>query len=180
MKNPRSSSLQLARLITVAIAIASSTLALSCGASAAQIKAAREARYKGDPATLYAAVRSATESRHKIVGEDAAALTLQTEARWYTPDGQVDSARGNNIARLQENSVNFSVIVRLVKGDADSYTVIIEPIALRLRGLTSRPEPLDMKDPSVPGWVHGKVDALQLDIHERLEPYAIAGVRSPT
>ncbi len=57
--------------------------------------------------------------------------------------------------------------VRLVKGDTDSYTVSVEPIALRMSGPSSQPEPLDLKDPSAPGWVHGKADALQLDIHER-------------
>ena len=170
---------QLVRVVAVVVALVSSVVAVSCGPSATQVKTAREARYKGDPATLYAAVSAATERRHKLAASDEAALVLRTEGRWYTPEGQVDTAPGNNLARLQQNSINFSVLVRLVKGDTDSYTVSIEPIALRMSGPSSRPEPLDMKDPSVPGWVHGKVDALQLDIHERLKPYAVAGASVP-
>jgi hypothetical protein len=124
-------------------------------------------------------VRAATESRHKLAASDDAALVLRTEGRWYTPEGQVDTAPGGNLARLQQNSINFSVLVRLVKGDTDSYTVSIEPIVLRMSGPSSQPEPLDMRDPSVPGWVHGKVDALQLDIHERLKAYAVSGASVP-
>lgn len=170
---------QLIQVVAVVATIAASVVAVSCGPSAGQVKTAREARYKGDPATLYAAVKAATESRHKIATSDEAALALQTEGRWYTPEGQVDTARGENLARLQQNSINFSVLVRLVKGDTDSYTVSVEPIALRMSGPSSQPEPLDLKDPSVPGWVHGKADSLQLDIHERLKPYAVSGASVP-
>jgi hypothetical protein len=152
---------------------------VSCGASAAEIKTAREARYKADPATLYAAAKAETERGYKIAAADDAAFMLQTEPRWYTPEGQADAARGNNIARLQENSINFSVVVRLAKVDADSYKVIVDPVALRLRGLSSKPEPLDPKDPSAPGWVQGKLESLQLGIHERLKPYAISGATVP-
>jgi len=88
---------------------------VSCAPSAAKVKAAREARYKADPATLYAAVKSVTESSYKIASSEDGAWLLRTEDRWYTPDGQADTARGDNVARLQDNSINFSVIVRLVK-----------------------------------------------------------------
>jgi hypothetical protein len=177
MKQKRVSS---RRLVAVAIAIAAAAMAavVSCGPSAAQVKTAREARYKGDPATLFAAVKAATESDYKIAVSDAAALMLRTEGRWYTPDGQADKTRGSDISRLQENSINFVAIVRLIKSD-DAYTVSVEPVAQRLRGLSSTPEQLDMKDPSVPGWVHGKVDSLQIAIHERLKGYAVAGASVP-
>jgi len=154
-------------------------LVVSCGPSAAKLKTAREARYKAEPATLFAGIKQATQSNYKIIAADEAAFMLKTEPRWYTPEGQVDTSWGNNIARLQENSINFSVVVRLVKASADSYTVNVEPVALRLRGLSSKPEAVDLQDPSVPGWVQGKVDSLQLTIHERLEGYAVSGATVP-
>jgi hypothetical protein len=165
-----SSSLQLTWLLAVIVA---------CGPSAAKLKTAREARYKADPATLYAAVKGVTQVDYQIASSDDSGFVLQTEPRWYTPDGQVDTTHGDNIARLQENSVNFSVVVRLVKADADSYTVSVEPVALRLRGLSSKPEPLDLKDPSAPGWVHGKVQSLQLGLYDRLQQYAVTGATVP-
>jgi hypothetical protein len=30
-----------------------------------------------------------------------------------------------------------------------------------------------MTDPTVPGWVRGKLDSLQVDIHHRLAQYAV-------
>ena len=166
----RSSSLQLAWLIAVAV---------SCAPSAAKLKTAREARYKADPATLYAAVKGVTDVDYELASSDDSGFVLRTAPTWYTPDGQADTKHGDNIARLQENSVNFSVVVRLVKADADSYTVSVEPVALRLRGLSSKPEPLDLKDPSAPGWVRGKVDSLQLGIYDALKQYAVTGATVP-
>src|SRR6185436_18053791 len=51
---------------------------VSCAPSAAKVKAAREARYKADPATLYAAVKSVTESSYKIASSEDGAWLLQT------------------------------------------------------------------------------------------------------
>jgi hypothetical protein len=166
----RSSSLQLAWLVAVAV---------SCAPSTAKLKTAREARYKADPATLYAAVKGVTDVDYQIASSDDSGFVLRTAPTWYTPDGQADTKHGNNIARLQENSVNFSVVVRLVKADADSYTVSVEPVALRLSGLSSKPEPLDPKDPSAPGWVQGKVQSLELGIYDGLKQYAVTGATVP-
>ena len=154
-------------------------LVVSCGASAAEIKTARETRYKAAPATLYAEVKAVTEGEYKTAVSDEGALVLQTQARWYTPDGQIDTTRGDNPSRLQDNSINLSLVVGLVKVDADSYKVQIEPIVLRQHGLTSKPDRLDAKDPLVPGWVHGKLESLQVSIFERLKPYAVAGATVP-
>jgi len=152
---------------------------VSCGPTAANIKAAQDTHYKGDPATLFAGAKAATQSDYKLVSSDDAAFTLTSEGTWYTPDGQVDRAPGQNIARLQDMSINFAVVVKVVKADADTYKVDIEPIALRKQGLVSKPDRLDMSDPSVPGWVHGKVESLQLAIYERLKAYAVTGATVP-
>src|SRR5215212_8903494 len=92
-------SLQLAALLAVVV---------SCGASASEVKTARESRYRAEPAMLYAGVKAATVGDYKIAVSDEGAYTLQTEPRWYTPEGQADTTRGNNLARLQDKSINFS------------------------------------------------------------------------
>jgi hypothetical protein len=164
------------RTLTLWLAIA--TVA-SCGPSAGSIKAAEDTRYKADPATLFAGAKAATASDYKLVSSDDAAFTLTTEGVWYTPEGQVDRAPGQNIARLQDMSINFAVVVKVVKADADTYKVAVEPIALRKEGLVSKPVKLEMTDPSVPGWVHGKVETLDLAIHDRLKSYAVTGATVP-
>jgi hypothetical protein len=162
--------------LTLCLAIA--TIA-SCGPSAANIKTAQDARYKGDPATLFAGAKAATQSDYKIVSSDDGAFTLTTEGVWYTPEGQVDRSTGQNIARLQDMSINLAVVVKVVKADADTYKVDVQPIALRKHGLVSKPETLEMSDPSVPGWVHGKLEGLELAIHDRLKAYAATGASVP-
>jgi hypothetical protein len=153
---------------------------VSCGPSSATIKAAEQSRYRGEAATLFAAVKQVTESDYKTAAVDESALVIRTESRWYTPEGQVDTTTGNNVARLQDMSVNFGVVVRLVKADADTYTVTVEPVATRKQGLSSKPEPLDMNDPTAPGWIRGKVESLQVAIYDKLKSYAAAGGASTT
>jgi len=147
-------------------------LLVSCGASSAEVKTARDAKYKGAPATLFATMKAATEATYKILGSDEATLVLKTEPRWYTPEGQADTARGGNVARLQDNSINLSFVVALVTDD-DTYRVNVEPIILRHSTLTANPEKLQLGNPLVPGWVNGKVESLQLDLYGRLKGYAV-------
>jgi hypothetical protein len=146
-------------------------LVVACAPSAAELKTARATMYKAPPATLFATMKAVTEDSYKTAISDENALALKTEASWYTPEGQMDTMRGGNLARLQNTSINLSLLVRLVKADADSYTVSVEPIALRL-GLGSKPERVDPSDPSVPGWVTGKVESLQVSIYQALKRYA--------
>jgi hypothetical protein len=155
-------------------------LLMSCGPSSAVVKTARETHYKGPPATLFATAKTVvTEADYPIALADENGFTLKTEGRWYTPEGQVDRTRGNNIARLQENSVNFSVRVTVIKMGGESFTVTVEPVALKLRGLSSEPDPLKVGDPEMPGWVMSKVDTLQMSIYDRLKSYAVTGGTTP-
>jgi hypothetical protein len=151
---------------------------VSCGPSGQDIKVARETHYKGDPAALYAAMKGAIEDDYKVASSDEGAFVYKSVARWYTPDGQLDSTGGKNVASLQPDSVNLAVVVSLVK-DGDAFKVNVEPIALRLRGLSSNPEPMTMSDPGTPGWVHGKVESVEVKIYEKLKPFAVPTMAAP-
>ena len=119
-------------------------------------------------------MKAATERTYKIAKSDEAALGLETEPTWYTPEGAVDHTQGN-IARLQDNSINLALVVELVKADPGTYTLTVLPIVLRLHaGGSSIPERLELTDPSMPGWVKGKVDSLALEIYQALKQYAVA------
>ena len=153
---------------------------VACGANAAQVKTARETQYTAPPATLFAEVKPVIEKDYRIVRTDPGALSYQTEPRWYTPEGLADHAEGGNIARLQENSINLSLVVTFPQVDAGQHRVTVTPIILRKPGISSKPETLDRNDPSIPGWVHGKVEALELAIHERLKSYAATAPAGPS
>ncbi|MEO8698510.1 MAG: hypothetical protein ABI867_00670 [Kofleriaceae bacterium] len=145
----------------------------SCGASSGEVKSAREASYAADPATLFNEVKTTTEHTYKVAAVDTNTLALRTVPRWYTPDGQVDTKAGDNPSSVQDLSINLTLLVGLSKVDSRSYKVMVEPIVRRKNGLASEPQEVKMTDPSVPGWVQGKIDALQLDIHRKLAGYAV-------
>jgi hypothetical protein len=150
------------------------SLACACGASA---NGARDTLYKAPPATLLSTAKSVTEAEHyKIVKLDEGANHLETEAIWYTPDGQTDSTTGNNVSRLQNDSINIAFAID-VKPAADAARVIVTPAIHRLHGLSSLPESVELEDPSLPGWVGGKTRALQSKVHDALARYATSAAK---
>jgi hypothetical protein len=148
-------------------------LACSCGASAGEVKTAQTTAYAAEPATLFTEMKAAVEGTYKVAQTDQNTLALRTETRWYTPDGQIDTKAGANPSSVQDKSINLVFVVGLVKVDARSYKVGVEPIILRKNELSSAPEQLKLDDPTVPGWVKGKTDTLQLEIYRRLKGYAV-------
>jgi hypothetical protein len=151
---------------------------VACGPNAAELKTAKEARYKGDPATLFAEAKGAIEGNLKIGKSDPAALGFQTEGKWYTPLGPADTMSGGDVNKLQDGSINLTLVVRLVK-DGELYTVQVEPIILRMNKGNPKPETLTLDNISVPGWVVGKVEAAQVEIHDHLKAYAVTGATVP-
>ena len=166
------------KIIAMVQIAAALTFVASCGTSA-ELKVARDTTYKAPPATLFAAAKEVSEASYKTASSDENALRLQTEPLWYTPEGQLDTTTGNNIARLQEDSINLALVVAFNKADADTFKLDVSPIVFRKHGLSSKPDPVEPSDPSLPGWVGGKAAALQLKIHDRLTSYATATVPPP-
>lgn len=142
--------------------------AVACGGSAG----GRDTLYKAPPATLFSTAKSVTEGEHyKIVKTDEAANHFETEDIWYTPEGQMDTSTGRNVSRLQNDSINITFAVD-VKPAGDTSRVVVTPTIHRMHGLSSLPETVDGQDPSLPGWVAGKTNALQAKIHDALTIYA--------
>jgi hypothetical protein len=143
--------------------------AAACGGSS---MGARDTLYKAPPATLFATAKTVADGEHyNVVTADERANHLETEAIWYTPDGQTDTTTGRNVARLQNDSINLAFSID-VKPAGDSARVIVTPAIHRMHGLSSLPETVDAEDPSLPGWVRGKTSALQEKIHAALVQYA--------
>jgi hypothetical protein len=151
---------------------------VACGPSAAELKTAKEARYKGDPATLFGEAKAAIEANYVIAKADPNALGFQSEGKWFTPEGLADTRSGGDISRLLDNSINLTLVVRLVK-DGETYAVQLDPIVLRLHKGNPNPDKLSIDDVSLPGWVKGKVEGQVLEIATRLKPYAATGATVP-
>lgn len=155
--------------VLVAVALA---LAGGCGPSSGQIREAREARYPGERAEVFRLAVAAVEASQPVEAADADAGTIVTTARWYEPDGSylgtgdVDRQGGMRVATAA-GSVQLGFRVLIVDKEPP-FQVRVEPMAAQMRANYSAPYVYLPDDPAMPGWISGKVDNLQLDVHARL------------
>lgn len=137
---------------------------------------AKSARYQGDKLQLFAELKAATESKYKLMKSDETSLGLQTEARWYSPEGLSLGARpADDLAHVPDKSINMMLVVTMLP-DGERWVVKVSPVVARYNQGIPKPERVREGDASLPGWVQGQVDELALAIHKRLEKYELKGV----
>lgn len=162
------------------VALVAMVVAVGCGPSATQIRAAREARYQGTRDEVFLAAGDALEKSYKIFRSDPEAGTWLTVGRWYEVDGTyADNANANRDTSgsleglSQDGSVFLGFLVQVV-GDAPPFQVIVSHSAHQVRAGYSAPYKFLPDDPQLPGWIKGKVDDLQLALYERMKGQFIA------
>ncbi len=133
---------------------------------------AKQARYQGDKLVLFNATKAVVESKHKLAKSDESALGMQTIGRWYTAEGMVAPGSDEDIRQVPDKSIRMTLVVRILP-DRDNWIVHVEPSMLRRLAGSPKPDVLDPKDPSVPGWATGQVDTLQFEIHQALAQYQV-------
>jgi hypothetical protein len=158
------------RNLIVALLVAA--FAFACGPSSGELKTAKTAHYKGDKLEMFNLAKETTEAKYKLQKSDENALGMQTVGRWYTPEGLAASERGDDMRDVPDKSLNVALVVTLVP-DGDAYVVQVKPLMIRYHAGSPQPEPVGEDDASVPGWAHGKVDQLALDIHSALAKYEV-------
>lgn len=146
--------------------------AIACGPSSKEIATAKSARYQGDKLTLFAAIKKTVESKYKLQKSDETTLGMQTQPRWYSPEGLATSANADDARDMPDKSINLVLVVNMLP-DGDNWIVKVTPVIHRKNAGIPKPEPVKEGDPSLPGWVEGKVDQLALDIHKALAPYEV-------
>lgn len=148
-------------------------LAVACGPSAAEIKMAKSAGYAGEPGEMFSIVEATTAETYKI-GEAVrdGEYALATVAQWYSPEGGRQSTGAGDFVQIGDGSVQLTMIVRLVP-QGDRYMVTVTPKTFEHVSGSPQPRELTPDDPSLPGWVSGRVDSLQLEIHKALQKYAV-------
>jgi hypothetical protein len=156
-------------ILTAAIA----ALAACGGPSGRDVAMAKQARFQGDKLELFATAKAATEAKYKLAKSDETTLGLQTTGRWYSPEGLGNSNSDTNLQDLVDQSINLTLVVELLPEGSDKWIVSVRPVMFRFTQGQPKPHQLDAKDPSVPGWVHGKVDQLHFAIYEKLKPYEV-------
>ena len=160
-------------LVLSALALAA---LVACGPSSKEVATAKSARYQGDKLELFANVKAATEAKYKLTKSDETSLGLQTEARWFSTEGLAVTPRGEGDMRdVPDKSINIALVVTMLP-DGGNWVVKVTPIMARFNQGIPKPEPLKENDPSLPGWVQGKVDELAMAIHGQLAKYEVKGV----
>jgi hypothetical protein len=146
-----------------------------CGASSKQVATAKEARYQGDRSQIFAVIKQTVEAKYKILKADEASFGLQTEGRWYNPEGQPVPGAVEDVSRVPDRGLNISLVVELLP-DGDRNQVSVKPIILRYLKGHAQPETVDVeKDPMIPEWARDRVTDLQVDVHKALQQYEVKG-----
>jgi hypothetical protein len=151
-------------------------LLVACGPSSAEIKTAKMASYSGQPAELFKIVVDTTAETYKIA--DAAKVddnkfALITHDQWYSPEGGRESSGAGDYVTIVDRSVRLQLLVEMLDMGSGRYMVTVTPKTFQ--AISGSPQPRELKpdDPNLPGWVSGRVDSLQLEIHKRLQKYVV-------
>lgn len=165
------------------LAAAAVALAAGCGPSSGQVRQARETRYQGTRDEVFLAMTEALgQEQQRIDKSDPDAAAALTVGRWYEPDGTYeDKALGRDSVQVEDGSIYLAFVVQVV-GDAPPFQVVVEPTVDQFRSGYSALYHMKPDDPQMPGWIHGKVDDLQLALYARLKSRAIAapGATAPS
>jgi hypothetical protein len=150
---------------------------VACGPSSKEVAGAKTARYQGDKLQLFAAAKGAVEAHHKLMKSDETSLGMQTQPRWFSPEGLAQTPRGEgeDVRDLPDKSIKISLVVTLLP-DGDAWVVKVAPVMARYNRGIPKPEPLKENDPSLPGWVSGQVDNVAMDIHSAMSKYEVKKV----
>jgi hypothetical protein len=155
---------------TTAAIFLAAAFVVACGPSTKQVKSAQTARYKASVETIFTIAEETAKESHAIKESDAARGAFITEAKWYTPEGGVENA-GVEAQKLADNSLQIAMLVRVVP-DGDAVKVEVVPLVMRYRLGQTQLEKVEAEDASLPGWVGGKAEALQLSIHEKAKVHS--------
>jgi hypothetical protein len=147
----------------------------ACGPSSAEVKTAKTANYSGEGDAMFKIVVDTTAETYKIA--DAAktedGFALVTESQWYSPEGGRQSAGAGDYVSIGDRSVRLSMLVEMMDMGSGRYMVTVTPKTFQAISGSPQPRELMPDDPGLPPWVSGRVDSLQLEIHKRLQNYAV-------
>jgi len=146
----------------------------ACGPSDAQIRTAKTATYATEPQRVFELAMDAARESYKIGGVDQARLVFATVPRVYNPDGGLESTGADDYLHFQDHSMRVSLLVEIVVTADHHVAVTVTPRAQELLAGSPKPRDIAPDDPALPGFVHGRVDALAYAIFERAKPYYVA------
>lgn len=155
-------------------------LAACGGPSTGTVQQARAAHYTvRAQAAFDQAIQGAQDQKWQIDEADPQQLGFRTNAKWFEPDGtSEDRSTEDDAAWVTDGSILLAFVVYVRGTDGDCW-VEIKPLVYEKVGGSPQPRQLTIDDPSMPGWVHGKLDNLTVSIHERLKAHMVGAPAAP-
>ena len=150
-------------------------ITFACGPSSTEVKTAKEARYKGDKAAIFAAAKDAVETKYKIHDIDESTLTIKTEVKWFNPDGGGAMVADGDEKHMPNRAVSIVNVVQVLP-EGDSWIVSIHQLMRRHIAGQPNNDVLPEGDPSIPGFAHDQADTLAFTIHDALKQFEIQTV----
>ena len=147
-------------------------LAACGGPSGKEMTRAKQARFTGDKATIFAGAKAVTEAKYKLDKVDENAAGLQTVGRWYMTDGMLAPGSDADMRQVPDKSIRLVLVVRVLP-DGDNWKVEVEPSMLRKLSGSPAPQKLEKTDPDYPGFIQGQVDTLLFEIWNGLKAYEV-------
>lgn len=151
-------------------------LGAACGPSSKQVEVATAAQYQASLGRMYEISLDVAGAKYKIYEEDAEHARFLTLPIWYTPEGTTESGGTGDTVSVRDGSMLLALLVEItpVAGRPDAVAVHVMPVVERYRLGQSMNDKLPPDDPSMPGRVSGRVEALAVAIYDRAKNLAVA------
>jgi hypothetical protein len=146
----------------------------ACGPSNSELRTAKTAVYNTDGSRLFAiAEQAAGDENYKLGAVDDGHLTFETVPKWYSPEGDLQSAGAENYTQVDNHSVKVSFVIAVTSTGPNQYVVTVKPHTWQYIAGSPQLRPLEPEDPNLPPWVLGRADTLSLSIYDRAKGMAV-------
>jgi hypothetical protein len=100
----------------------------ACGPSNSELRTAKTAVYNTDGSRLFAiAEQAAGDENYKLGAVDDGHLTFETVPKWYSPEGDLQSAGAENYTQVDNHSVKVSFVIAVTSTGPNQYVVTVKP-----------------------------------------------------
>ena len=144
---------------------------LACGPSNAQIKTAKTAQYTASVDTIYDIALATAQDNYNIGEAERENGRFLTAPQFYTAEGGRQSTGADDMVMVGPGSVRVELLVEVVATGDKQVAVTVTPRTFQVVSGSPKPRELAPDDPSLPPWVLGRADALQVAIYERAKGY---------
>jgi hypothetical protein len=146
----------------------------ACGPSNSELRTAKTAVYNTDGSQLFRiAEQAAGAENYKIAGVDDGHLTFETVPKWYSPEGDLQSAGADDFTRVDQHSVKVSFVIAVTSTGPNQFVVMVTPHTWQYVAGSPQLRELEPGDPYLPPWVNGRADTLSLSIYDQAKGMAV-------